>query len=60
MPGWWADEARCETSDTIGDIGARNVLKEYHPERVLNDNPCGPIVATSRAIFPYWGLVPYH
>ena len=60
MPTGWAQRTQSATaSTTLGDIGSLNVLKEYHPERVLSDNPTAPVVSTSKTVFPYWGLVPY-
>ncbi|PRQ11329.1 acetoin utilization protein AcuC [Corynebacterium sp. 13CS0277] len=59
MPADWEARARVAASPTLGDAGAAQRLQEYHPERVLSDTPAGPVVATSRHVFPYWGLVPY-
>ncbi|APT85412.1 acetoin utilization protein AcuC [Corynebacterium aquilae] len=60
MPTHWAERTMTNNpSATLGDIGALNVLKEYHPERVLSDTPTAPVLTTSKAVFPYWGLEPY-
>lgn len=59
MPTDWAARTRVPSSSTLGDLDSVQALKEYHPERVLSDNPAAPVIATSKAVFPYWGLAPY-
>lgn len=38
------------------DIGA---LTQYSPQQIATCQPSPALVATTRAIFPYWGLQPY-
>ena len=37
----------------------RGALSEYSPQHIATCQPTPALVATSRAIFPYWGLQPY-
>lgn len=59
LPEKWAERSRCKTGGFLGDLGAEKVLKDFRPERIMTNAPCAPMVATSKSIFPYWGLVPY-
>jgi len=47
------------TSPTLGDPGAEERLRDYRPGMVLSERPAAALRATSRAVFPYWGLQPY-
>lgn len=59
-PKNWAEIVQGPVAATMGDPGAEGLLAHYRPDRVLTDAPGAPMVATSRAVFPYWGLRPYH
>lgn len=59
LPDHWSDQTRCATTGFLGDPGAAEGLRDFRPERIMTNAPCAPMVATSKAIFPYWGLVPY-
>ena len=44
----------------MGDEGVdREALKQFSPSLVTTSQPSPALVATSRAVFPYWGLRPY-
>lgn len=60
MPCGWSERLGAPSSRTFGDDGAATGLQDFHPERVLTDSPCPSLIQTSRAIFPYWNLVPFH
>ena len=47
------------TSPTLGDPGAEELLRDYRPGMVLSERPSPALTATSRAVFPYWGLTHY-
>lgn len=47
------------TSETLGDEGADAALRSYRSGAAVTENPPPAVVATSRAVFPYWGLNPY-
>ena len=59
LPGDWQDRARCSSPMTLGDPGAEAEVREFNPGRIFTHAPCPAMVATSKAIFPYWGLVAY-
>lgn len=59
LPTGWDETARCATGGFLGDQGAEAALRDFRPERIMTNAPCAPMVATSKSIFPYWGLVPY-
>ncbi|MEL4358212.1 MULTISPECIES: acetoin utilization protein AcuC [unclassified Luteococcus] len=61
MPRDWAERVRRDqTSATMGDEGAAAALADFHLDRFYPEVPCPAINATSRAVFPYWDLQPYH
>ncbi|WP_342319353.1 acetoin utilization protein AcuC [Corynebacterium mayonis] len=53
MPKGWAG------SPTLGDDDASPCVEEFDPNRIIATRPHTALVATSRAIFPYWGLPAY-
>ncbi|GAA1470792.1 acetoin utilization protein AcuC [Corynebacterium felinum] len=59
LPAGWEQRVRCDSGLMLGDAGAAHALADFSPERRLTVQPCAPMVATSRSIFPYWGLNPY-
>ncbi len=59
LPENWQERSRCPSPMTLGDAGAAAALHDFSPERIMTNAPCAPMVATSKSIFPYWGLVPY-
>lgn len=60
MPRRWEQTIAGQGSVNFGDPGAAAALQGFHPERVLTDSPCSSLIQTSRAVFPYWNLVPFH
>lgn len=59
LPPNWQDRARCASDMTLGDVAAEAGLADFRPERIMTNMACAPMVATSKSIFPYWGLEPY-
>ena len=52
--------AKASRSLFMGDEGVdREALKQFSPSLVTTSQPSPALVATSRAVFPYWGLRPY-
>lgn len=57
LPAGWTDRLRCSSPGVLGDPGAAEALAEFNPERVRMEGArSAAMVATSRAVFPYWGL----
>lgn len=56
MPDRWDERVRMAGARTLGD-GVGEL--DFHPERLVEVRACAPMIATSRAIFPYWGLRPF-
>ncbi|AKK04110.1 arginase family protein [Corynebacterium epidermidicanis] len=59
MPTHWRALVRGKASRTFGDPGAAEGLRDFHPEARVEARREAPMIATSRAVFPYWGLPPY-
>ncbi|MDO4686918.1 MAG: acetoin utilization protein AcuC [Corynebacterium sp.] len=60
MPDGWESTVGCRASKTLGDMDAVAGLVEFDPGHVMTHSADPSMIATSRAVFPYWGLVPFH
>lgn len=59
MPANWENTVGCRASRTLGDLDALAGLGEFDPGHVMTHSADPSMIATSRAVFPYWGLVPF-
>lgn len=59
MPDGWESAVACRASRTLGDLDALPDLATFDPGHVMTHSPDPSMIATSRAVFPYWGLVPF-
>ncbi|APT92651.1 acetoin dehydrogenase [Corynebacterium phocae] len=58
LPANWAQRTKADPSQlTMGDTGVD--LSEFNPDRVMAQQPTPALIATSKTIFPYWGLRVY-
>lgn len=60
MPGSWEEIIASPGSPTFGDAGADDGLRHYRSRKTSVVTPEATVRATSKAIFPYWGLTPYN
>ena len=56
LPDRWSKRVRMDAGRTLGDLEAPI---DFHPERIIENKSCAPTIATSRAVFPCWGLQPF-
>ena len=59
LPTDWARAVGMQVQPHLGDDAVDENIYSYQPFRHLFERPCPALVATSRTIFPYWGLQPY-
>lgn len=59
-PQDWSERLGEEGSPTMGDPHATIGDHALAGDQVYPDEPDPALVATSRAVFPWWGLQPYH
>ncbi|MGO4956304.1 acetoin utilization protein AcuC [Luteococcus sp. Sow4_B9] len=59
-PKDWASRLRDEGCPTMGDPDATISTSILTTDKIYPDEPDPALVATSRAVFPWWGLQPYH
>ncbi|WP_420174518.1 acetoin utilization protein AcuC [Luteococcus sp. OSA5] len=59
-PTDWQERLRQAGSATMGDPEATISTSILTADKIYPDEPDPALVATSRAVFPYWGLQPYH
>lgn len=59
MPDDWDDTIGVAGSSTFGDAGADASLANYQAGKMTVTAPDIALQATSKAVFPYWGLNPY-
>lgn len=59
-PKDWTERLRDAGSATLGDEGATISAHALASDRIYPDEADPALVSTSRAVFPWWGLQPYH
>ncbi|MHA2789274.1 acetoin utilization protein AcuC [Corynebacterium sp. S7] len=63
MPATWSDHIGAPGSTRLGDLASSNsellLAQEFLPRKLTRSTPSVSLKATSRAVFPYWGLTPY-
>lgn len=58
-PPLWRDLVGPSASTTMGDPGAPDLSAEFSRDKLIPDQRGRPLVETTRAVFPYWGLKPF-
>lgn len=59
LPTNWERLVGCRASKTLGDADAAHRLTAFDPGHVMTHDADPSMAATSKAVFPYWGLVPF-
>ncbi|WP_018298078.1 acetoin utilization protein AcuC [Corynebacterium lubricantis] len=62
MPADWSKRLDVPGATRLGDLhgeSAHQLGLDFHPGKLTRSKPSAFLVATSKAVFPYWGLTPY-